>query len=86
MSKSLRRSDSHLDYVPTQFIADFIKSIFHEDKQTNKIIYDYDGIEYGSTMNKNGYNLAAFYPEKFECIKVDVYKIDELQYRKSPCS
>ena len=43
MSKSLRRSDSTLDYVPTQYIVDFIKSIEHNDMQ------EYDGIEYNST-------------------------------------
>jgi len=83
MGKSLRRSDSHLDYIPTQFIADFIKSISHEDKTTNTIIFDYDGIEYRSTMNANGFNLAAFYPDKFKCVKVETFKIDELHYKRS---
>ena len=74
MSKSLRRSDSTLDYVPTQYIADFIKSIEHNEKQ------EYQGIEYNSTTNPNGYNLAIFYPDLFECVKVDVYDIKNIQY------
>ena len=57
MSKSLRRSDSTLDYVPTQYIVDFIKSIEHNDEQ------EYDGIEYNSTTNPGGYNLAIFNPD-----------------------
>jgi len=39
MSKPLRRSDSTLDYVPTQYIVDFIKSIEHNGVQ------EYDGVE-----------------------------------------
>lgn len=74
MSKSLRRSDSTLDYVPTQYIVDFIKSIEHNDMQ------EYDGIEYNSTTNPGGYNLAIFNPDLFECIAVNVYDIEKLQY------
>lgn len=74
MSKSLRRSDSTLDYVPTQYIVDFIKSIEHNN------IQEYDGIEYNSTTNPGGYNLAIFNPDFFECIAVNVYDIEKLQY------
>ena len=74
MSKSLRRSDSTLDYVPTQYIVDFIKSIEHNGKQ------EYDGIEYNSTTNPGGYNLAIFNPDVFECISTSVYDIEKLQY------
>lgn len=74
MSKSLRRSDSTLDYVPTQYIVDFIKSIEHNGEQ------EYDGIEYNSTTNPGGYNLAIFNPDLFECVSVSVYDIEKLQY------
>lgn len=74
MSKSLRRSDSALDYVPTQYIVDFIKSIEHNGDA------EYDGIEYNSTTNPGGYNLAIFNPDLFECISVDVYDIESLEY------
>lgn len=74
MSKSLRRSDSTLDYVPTQYIVDFIKSIEHNGKQ------EYNGIEYNSTTNPGGYNLAIFNPDVFECISTSVYDIEKLQY------
>ncbi|MGY1574350.1 RES domain-containing protein [Faecalibacterium duncaniae] len=75
MSKSLRRSDSTLDYVPTQYIVDFIKSIEHNGTR------EYAGVEYSSTTNPDGYNLAIFEPELFECIAVDVYNIEELHYK-----
>ena len=77
MGKTLRRSDSPLDYLPTQYVTDFIKSIQYEGTQ------EYAGIEYKSTMNPGGYNLAVFDPELFECTQTQVYKIDKLVYEKS---
>lgn len=74
MSKPLRRNDPILEYVPTQYIVDFVKSIEHNDKN------EYAGIEYKSTVCPDGYNLAIFDPELFECKKVDVYEITSLEY------
>ncbi len=68
IAKPLRRYDSPLDYLPTQYISDFIKS------------RGFDGIEYKSTMNKDGYNLSIFDEILFKCITVDVYDIRELKY------
>ena len=76
MSRPLRRSDSTLDYIPTQYIVDFIKSIEHDGAP------EYDGIEYNSTTNPGGFNLAIFNPELFQCISIDVYDIEELHYNK----
>ena len=76
MSRPLRRSDSTLDYVPTQYIVDFIKSFEHNGEP------EYDGIEYNSTTNPGGFNLAVFNPDLFQCVSVDVYEIKELHYRK----
>lgn len=39
MGKIMRQSDSSLDYVPTQYITDFVKSIMHEG------VAEYAGIE-----------------------------------------
>lgn len=76
MSKVMRRSDSTLDYVPTQYITDFVKSIVHEGEN------EYAGIEYKSVMHQGGYNLAIFNPDLFECKSTAVYKIDTIDYRK----
>lgn len=76
MSKIMRRSDSDLDYVPTQYITDFVKSIIHDG------VPEYAGIEYKSVMHREGYNLALFNPELCECIDTDVYRIDMIDYRK----
>lgn len=76
MGKALRRSDSALDYVPTQYISDFIKSIEHNGQA------EYSGLEYDSTMNPDGFNLAIFYADLFKCIDIETYRIKELAYKK----
>jgi hypothetical protein len=75
MSKVLRRNDSLLDYVPTQYISDYIKSFQDYRKEPR-----YRGIKYQSTMNKDGYNLVAFYPNDFLCISVETIEISDIQY------
>jgi len=76
MGKALRRSDSALDYVPTQYISDFIKSIEHDGQA------EYAGLEYNSTMNPDGFNLAIFNVDLFKCIDVKTFMIKELRYSK----
>lgn len=76
MGKIMRRSDSVLDYVPTQYITDFVKSIIHDD------VAEYAAIEYKSVMHSEGYNLALFDPDLFECIDTEVFGIDTIDYRK----
>ncbi len=68
LSKPVRRQDSELDYLPTQYLTEFIKSI------------NSDGVAYGSSLNKTGQNLAIFNPKKFECTKVNVYEITDISY------
>ncbi|MFZ5969408.1 MAG: RES family NAD+ phosphorylase [Bacillota bacterium] len=75
MGKAVRKSDSDLDYVPTQYISDFIKSIEHDGQA------EYAGLEYNSTMKSDGFNLAIFYADLFKCIDVKTYRITELNYR-----
>lgn len=77
MGKIMRRSDSSLDYIPTQYITDFVKSIRGTDGELM-----YAGIEYKSVMHQDGYNLAIFDPELFECESTDVYRIDSIDYEK----
>ncbi len=72
IAKPLRRHDSTLDYLPTQYISDYIKS------------QGYGGVEYTSTMCKNGYNLAVFDESLFKCLKTTVYDIESLSYAFKP--
>jgi len=70
LSKPLRRYDSELDYLPSQYLCEFIKS------------KGYDGVEYESSLNKGGINLAIFNDTKLEFIEkklVEIKNID-IQY------
>lgn len=62
------RNDNSLDYLPTQYISDFIRS------------KGYDGIEYGSTMRTRGFNLAVFDPNLFKCTSSKVYDVKSISY------
>jgi hypothetical protein len=67
LSMPIRKKDKLLDYIPTQYISEYIKSL------------GFDGVEYESSINNNGYNLAIFNPEKFDCIATKVYEIDTIK-------
>lgn len=69
--KPLRRTDSDLDYLPTQYLCEFIKSL------------GYDGIEYSSSLNPLGFNIALFSDEKVECTSVQVYEVNTIDYAYS---
>lgn len=73
VARPLRRYDSPLDYLPTQYLSDFIKS------QPG-----ISGITYGSAMAQKGLNLAAFDPSIFKCTGVEVLEITGLQYHWEP--
>lgn len=68
ISKPLRRYDSPLDYLATQYISDFIKS------------KKYSGIQYYSTINKDGFNLAIFNEHDFTRKKPKVYEVKGIEY------
>ena len=63
MSKTMRKNDSPLDYLPTQYICDFVMSITDDDGTPL-----FDGIKYKSAMHNQGANYAIFYPQKFKCV------------------
>ena len=70
----LRRQDSALDYLPTQYVSDYIKS------------QGFDGVEYISTMCEDGFNLAVFDETLFKCTKTTIYDITSLSYFYDPIS
>lgn len=67
IAKPLRNYNT-LDYLPTQYISDFIRS------------KGYDGIEYKSTLRESGVNLAVFNPALYKCTKTNVYDIKTVHY------
>ena len=70
IAKPQRRSDSPLEYLPTQYIAELIKRS------------EYDGVEYKSTLHKGGYNIAVFTENAFECVSVKTCEITSTTYDK----
>ncbi len=72
IAKPLRRSDSPLEYIPTQYISEFIKS------------QNYDGVEYASTLRKGGRNIAVFREDLFECVGVETVEVSEILYNTEP--
>ncbi len=68
LSKPVRRNDSELDYLPTQYLTEFIKSMGVE------------AVVYGSSLDKKGYNLAVFDAKKIECLKTGVYEITDIKF------
>ena len=74
MGRALRAGDNHLDYIPTQYLCDFIKTLTYKSDEK------YSGVEYSSTLNPGGNNLAIFYPDLFKCTKVKKYTVNSLKY------
>jgi len=68
LSKPVRKQDVHLDYLPTQFLCEFCKSI------------GFDAVEYKSSMNPDGSNLALFSDRKVHCDEVKFYQVNSLIY------
>lgn len=68
IAKPLRRNDSALAYLPTQFITEFIKS------------NGYAGVAYTSTMRTEGINVAVFDESIFECVAVHTVEINNISY------
>lgn len=74
IAKPLRRNDSQLEYLPTQYIADFIKSLQSKGGQR------YAGIKYKSTLHMEGFNMAFFDEEVFSCVNAQVFEVDKVDY------
>lgn len=68
LSKPIRRQDSELDYLPTQYLCEFIKSI------------GFDGVEFRSSLNPDGYNLAIFNDDNFECVKTTLHEVKSVKF------
>lgn len=75
----MRQTDPELDYLPTEYISDLIKS------------FGFDGIGYKSVMNKGdgqmapGFNIASFrrIGDGLEIEDIDLYRVDHIDYAYS---
>lgn len=75
LSKPMRRFDPELEYIPTQFICEFIKYYCHAD-----------GIQFASSVYNEGTNIVLFNANDASCFEVIVHQIDHLNIESSPIS
>ena len=69
LSTPLRSFDSLREYLPTQYLCEYIKSL------------GIDGVKYASAMNRGGTNYAIFDGDKFRCINKSTVTINEVIIR-----
>lgn len=68
LSKPMRRFDSELEYIPTQFICEYIRY------NTGT-----EGIQFKSSLYKEGTNIVLFDSSKIDCIDVQLHKVTTVQ-------
>jgi hypothetical protein len=78
ISKPIRTGDSKLDYLPTQFFVDYIKSL--NDFEMRETDIPYVGIVFESTLSTTGYNLMIFDSEILKCNRIDKKEIKAVTY------
>lgn len=67
LSKPMRRYDTEIDYIPTQFICEFIK-----------IFTGASGIRFSSSLHPEGNNIVIFDQDQFECTEVILKKVTSI--------
>lgn len=67
LSTPLRRYDSQLDYIPTQFICEFIK-----------VFSNVNGIKFRSSLHNVGNNIVIFDENNMECIDVKKVRVNSV--------
>jgi len=67
LSKPMRRYDSELDYIPTQFICEFIK-----------VFTNVQGIKFRSSLHNVGNNLVVFNQDIMECKEVKKVQVSKV--------
>ncbi len=70
LSKPMRRYDSELDYIPTQFICEFIK-----------IFTNVQGIKFRSSLHNIGNNLVIFNQDNMKCTSVKKVQISKVNIK-----
>lgn len=72
LSKPMRRYDSEVDYIPTQFICEFIK-----------VYTDVQGIKFRSSLHTLGNNIVIFNQDLMQCTDVTKVKISKVEINSS---
>lgn len=67
LSKPMRRYDSDVEYIPTQFICEFIR-----------VFTGAMGIRFRSSLHPEGKNIVIFDQKFLKCVQVELKRIDSL--------
>lgn len=67
LSRPIRKQDQELDYIPTQYLCEFIK------RQINV-----DGVEYSSSVKKGGKNLVLFMDDHKKLVSKTVHRVKSI--------
>lgn len=67
LSQPMRRYDSELDYIPTQFICEFIK-----------VFTNVQGIKFKSSLHNTGNNIVIFNQDIMECRSVTKVQVSDV--------
>lgn len=67
LSRPMRKYDSPVEYIPTQFICEFIN-----------VFTGAEGIQFRSSVHRTGNNLVIFNDKKIECINVTVQQVSSI--------
>ena len=73
LSQPIRRYDSELDYIPTQFICEFIR-----------LYTDVDGIKFRSSLHNTGINYVIFDQNIMTCIEVNKVQVSRVEISHRP--
>ena len=72
MSHPMRRFDSLIEYVPTQFICEYVQ-----------LTQTVSGIRFSSSVYPQGTNVVIFNPNLMQCIAVKDYNIGDLDIKEA---
>jgi hypothetical protein len=72
LSKPIRRFDSELEYVPTQFICEFIRYITGAQ-----------GIQFNSSLHQGGVNVVLFTNDNIQCVDEQIHLVTEIGIKSS---
>ena len=72
MSKPLRRYDTELEYIPTQWICEYCK-----------VKLGADGVSFKSALQEGGKNIVLFDPTKAKCVSVESHVIRRISIARN---
>lgn len=72
LSRPVNKSDSEMDYLPTQYLCEFLK------------FSGFDAVEYQSSLNPKGINITLFNDSKVSCLQSELYQVNGIEYEFDP--